>query len=239
MSNTKSPQSAHYCEQISPKEYKKEADEYTKRELEKLFEYLAKHPEAKKRSKTLSQLPLEISPATSPKKLVQQHDALFSQKKNDESNGNHIKEQHTTENRTSGGISPELLDLRLLEVKYGVRKATTIERLLANIIDSALLLTIWWLYSNGQESAVIFGLIIWLMCSGQTLGKKLIGIHVGLEPFGTKTNIYLTMIREFSKFICIALFGWNLDPFLYTCVGKFSYDFFNKTNVYRSLRKID
>jgi hypothetical protein len=110
---------------------------------------------------------LEISPATSPKKLVQQHDALFSQKKKDESNGNHIQDQHTTENRTSGGISPELLDLRLLEVKYGVRKATTIERLLANIIDSALLLTIWWLYSNGQESAVIFGLIIWLICSGQ------------------------------------------------------------------------
>lgn len=45
------PQSAHYCEQISPKEYQKEADEYTKRELEKLFEYLAKHPEAQKRSK--------------------------------------------------------------------------------------------------------------------------------------------------------------------------------------------
>lgn len=110
---------------------------------------------------------MEISPATSPKKLVQQHEALLSQKKSDKVNGNSVKEQKTIENTPSAGISPELLDLRLLEVRYGVRKATTIERLVANIIDMALLLTIWWLYSNGQESAVIFGLIIWLMCSGQ------------------------------------------------------------------------
>lgn len=51
--------SAHYCEQISPKEYQKEADEYTKKELEKLFEYLAKHPEAKKRSKVSSYIEKE------------------------------------------------------------------------------------------------------------------------------------------------------------------------------------
>lgn len=120
---------------------------------------------------TLSQLPLKISPASSPKKLVKQHTELFYHEKPDKVNGIHHEEMYKVENKTSEEVSPELLDLKLLEIKYGVRKATTIERLFANIIDIALLLTLWWLFSNGQESAVLFALIIWLMCSGQVKSR--------------------------------------------------------------------